>query len=99
MMNKPDGYWVITPDKSWLSEIRRFSHAIEDCKSILLCTDGFDRLFGMFNLVRPESVLKQKISFDECQSILRAVEQDDTECLQYPRLKISDDSTAILITL
>lgn len=99
MMNRPGGYWVVTPDKTWLDQVRRFSHNADDCVSALMCTDGFDRLFDLYRLIKPVEVLRQEISLEKCQEMLRACEQEDAECLRYPRLKVSDDSTAVLIEL
>lgn len=96
-MNRWGGYWVVTPDASWLRHGRRFSLPARDFASALLCTDGFDRLFDVFDLMGPEAILRREVSVDRCQEDLRKIEGDDADRTRFPRLKVSDDSTAVLV--
>lgn len=98
-MNKPDGYWVLTPTSDWYTQVRNFTYPATDIVSVLLCTDGFDRLFSLYDAVDPLDVLRYKLSLDHCQELLRDIERNDPQCTRYPRTKQSDDSTALRFTL
>jgi hypothetical protein len=70
--------------------------------SLLLCTDGFYRLFDTFKHINNISELRKRICADGLDSLWEVIdeyEKADANCLTYPRTKQFDDTSAIYIDL
>ena len=59
-MNRPDGYWTVAYTGDFERMFRTFSADAEQVDAVLLCTDGFDRLFSL-NEIR-DFILSNSIS-------------------------------------
>jgi hypothetical protein len=94
-MNSPEGYYNVSLRKQGLP------HAItgvipytESC-TVLLATDGFARIVDLFRLYSWDELLHLNEKLSTVLQQLRTRELEDPECLQTPRLKVSDDATAV----
>lgn len=111
MMNHEGGYWVVAYEGDFVDEFTCFSYSISDVERILLCSDGFARLFDMENqqTVSVEDILSSKISLHDAVKILRHAEEQEA-FHQYVgqsdgkaggqnrgQVKVHDDVTAILL--
>lgn len=69
---------------------------------ILLCSDGFSRLVDTYKTFLTYRDLADNISQFGIDSIikkLREIEDNDSECRVYPRMKKSDDASCVLIEI
>lgn len=96
-MNIPGGYGVLTLDGAGIDYAVQGSIPISTPISILLCTDGFSPIFDLYKICTIDDILYGNISLQESIKLLRETEKKDPECLKYPRYKMSDDATAVLI--
>lgn len=101
LMNRSNGYWVLGFDPraaDYIDCIELDSSVVGD---ILLISDGFLHLVDTFAKFSDEELLCQVVEkgVENVKSILRELEKDDKNCVKYPRLKPSDDASAILLRL
>lgn len=100
-MNRPEGYGVfsITPTPPEFVTLGQV--AIADGACALLASDGLMRLVDIFGALDTAGLLAAAKSrglaalLDE----VRALETADAACRRFPRAKVSDDATGILIRL
>jgi hypothetical protein len=98
-VNTPQGYWLLGPDPAVGAHISVTSIALTGPATILLATDGFYALvedykrYGDRELIATAQTLGLSILGRE----LRHIEDDDPEGAAYPRMKKSDDATALLV--
>lgn len=98
-MNKPSGYGIFSVTAAPRSMIRHGTLPISAGARILLASDGLLRLVDVFRRYDTKSLFAAAWSgglaplFDE----LRALEADDADCTRFPRAKVSDDTTAVLL--
>ncbi len=81
---------ILTGETSWRSG-----------DQVLLCSDGFARLVDLFRVFPDFGSLAVAVRQEGVEPMvgrLRQIEARDRQCLQYPRLKISDDASAVLLT-
>jgi hypothetical protein len=98
-MNIDGGYGIftITPPPTHL--VRAGTIAVEPGAYVLLATDGLLRLVDVFRRYDHKRLLEaariRGLAFllDE----LRAIESADPDCAEYPRTKVSDDATGVLL--
>jgi len=90
-MNQPGGYWTVSYIGDFEREFCTFRIPAEEIQGILLCSDGFDRIFER-NLFTPEDILRGKISLNAALSKLRAAEK-----VSSADVKVHDDASAILL--
>lgn len=99
LMNKPEGYWVASLDvPSGSHAVSGVVSAAEDLK-VLLCTDGFARIWEIFDIATVGEVQDSDRSLNEWVDALRSAERSDPQCAAFPRWGISDDAAAIRLTL
>jgi hypothetical protein len=98
-MNTPSGYGIFSITAPQVSAIRHGTLPIKDLSRILLASDGLMRLVDVFRLYDAKRLFAAAWAnglaplFDE----LRAIENQDADCGHYPRAKVSDDATAVLL--
>ena len=76
--------------------------SIEPGDHILLMSDGFYRLIDTFNLYSPRNFMARATAPNGLSFLyneLRTVEDSDPDGRLYPRVKKSDDATALLLTI
>lgn len=100
MRNQPGGYGILECNRACCDMAEHFD--MGSPSQILLCTDGFYRIVDHYHMYTARSLL------DRCWDIsglpqvleeLRATEHNDEDCRRFPRLKVSDDATAVSIVL
>ena len=96
-MNTNNGYWVITYTGNFEHQFFLDNFNVNDISRILICTDGFDRIFNIIPDPIPlKKILTSSISLEEALKHLRASENkfknDDLW-----QAKLHDDVAAILM--
>ncbi|QXI36243.1 protein phosphatase 2C domain-containing protein [Pseudomonas xantholysinigenes] len=68
---------------------------------VLLMSDGFAALFDTYRAYDPDTFIARLHSHGlaDLAQTLRAIEQQDAACLDYPRFKMSDDASAIWLRI
>jgi serine/threonine protein phosphatase PrpC len=98
-VNTPDGFWLLGPDAAVGAHASVTSIALDGPATVLLATDGFYALvedyqrYGDRELIATAQTLGLAILARE----LRHIEDEDPEGERYPRMKKSDDATALLV--
>lgn len=92
LMNMAGGYWVGTIDGKAFDNMYSKKFLIRDVEGILLCTDGFYKIFEK-DICKPRDILEGKISLKASVNILREYEKNNAE----EGMKVSDDATAMRI--
>ena len=97
--NRAGGYWVVRPDSRWARHTQVRRRKVGPGSRILLATDGFMRLTDAYRRYpTPDSLLEAcRAGLVPLLAELRAIEADDSGCARYPRIKPSDDATALLL--
>jgi hypothetical protein len=98
-MNTPGGYGVfsITPPPAHF--VRSGGLALEPGATVLLASDGLTRLVDVFRRYGARELF-DKVRTHGLASLveeLRQVEHADAACISFPRAKISDDATGLLL--
>ncbi len=101
MMNTEGGYWVLGTDPAAALRMEVGTVPLDATGGVrgLLVSDGFYRLVDTVGLVRDPAALLDAAWKDRLGGLvaaLRAREGSDPECVAYPRIKPSDDATALL---
>jgi hypothetical protein len=98
-VNTGKGYWLLGADAAVGPHVRVTSIALTGPATVLLVTDGFYALvedykrYGDRELIATAQTLGLSILGRE----LRHIEDDDPVGAKYPRMKKSDDATALLV--
>jgi hypothetical protein len=72
-----------------------------DVRRILLASDGYYRLVDHYDAASDAELVRRTAALgaDALLTQLRAIEAADPLAITYPRLKIADDATALLIAV
>lgn len=99
LMNTPEGYWIFNGDPEACFNATFGSIDMPQGRRILVATDGFTRLVDMGVFPDWKSLFfgLGVSSLWNLLYLLRDVENQDPECLIYPRFRIHDDATAIYV--
>lgn len=97
--NRPDGYGVLAAEKSCVPMVHVDRMPAHDVRRILLASDGYYRLVDHYNAASDAELVRRTAALgaDALLTQLRAIEAADPLATTYPRLKIADDATALLI--
>lgn len=98
-LNQPDGYWVVSPCHPWAGHELCFEAHLRAGEVIVLATDGFMRLVDVFAVYTDQSLHAALAAGrgDELIEELRALERSDSLSGSYPRVKMHDDATVLVI--
>jgi hypothetical protein len=96
LMNIPGGHYVGTLDPACAETAVVGSLPVTKIRQVLLCTDGFARVVTLFRALSWADLFSGT-SLSEATRVLRECEANDTACRAYPRVKVSDDATALLL--
>lgn len=100
-MNTDTGYGIFSITAPPLAMIRHGMLRVSPGARLLLASDGLMRLVDVFRRYRAKDLFAAAWSaglqplFDE----LRALEAEDGDCRRFPRAKVSDDTTALLVRI
>ncbi len=97
--NVPDGYGVLAAERSCAPMIHIDRMPARTLRRILLASDGYYRLVDHYGAVTDAELVRrtEELGADAMLRQLRAIEAADPVAARYPRLKIADDATALLI--
>lgn len=98
--NIETGYYILSLqeeviDHALYQQIDEYS-----ISKILVCSDGFAAYHDRYHLAEDASALMktaEKQPLSRMVRKIRSVEKKDSKCNSFPRLKVSDDATAILL--
>lgn len=99
MLNRPDGYWVVSPRRSWAGHELRFETRLASGQPVVLATDGFMRLVDVFERYTDATLHAALAAGRGAELIqeLRELERSDLVEGAYPRVKTHDDATFLVI--
>jgi Protein phosphatase 2C len=97
--NLPDGYGVLAAERSCIPMLHVDRMPARTLRRILLVSDGYYRLVDHYNATSDADLVRrtEDLGANTMLRQLRAIEAGDPLATQYPRLKIADDATALLI--
>ncbi|HEX6119367.1 MAG TPA: protein phosphatase 2C domain-containing protein [Dongiaceae bacterium] len=97
--NQVDGYGVLAAEESCLSMIAVECRPLHALRRVLLASDGYYRLVDHYGAMSDMDLVREtsRQGADALIGQLRALEAEDPLGIRHPRLKISDDATALLI--
>lgn len=97
-MNTLGAYWIFEPTGAGIPHMNHFICAAKEYSSAAIMSDGFFDAVHLYRIVNsfPDlfSQLKAGSAEKICQKI-RKLQMDDDALNRYPRLKASDDATAV----
>lgn len=98
-MNTPDGYWIYADEPAAADHALSGTVPVAEGDLVLLASDGFARLVDMFGRYDWPALLETAVAdgLDALVDELRAVERADRDRTRFPRIKRSDDATAVLL--
>ncbi len=101
LMNRPDGYWTLSVSELGIDHVEVETFPAAEVDSLLLLTDGFYRLVDVYGRYTYATLFEaaHHAGLAALCAELRAIEAEDADCRRYPRLKVRDDATAVLITI
>jgi hypothetical protein len=99
--NLPDGYGVLAAEQSCVQMLHVDRMPAHDVRRILLASDGYYRLVDHYDAASDAELVRRTAALgaDALLTQLRAIEAADPLAITYPRLKIADDATALLIAV
>jgi Protein phosphatase 2C len=97
--NLPEGYGVLAAEQSCVAMLHIDRIPVRGLRSVLLASDGYYRLVDHYGAMNDADLVHQTRAqgADALLRHLRAIEAADPLAMRYPRLKICDDATALLI--
>lgn len=101
-MNRTDGQvWTFGLDPACADHARAWAIPLARPAHLLLCTDGFSALVDRYGAYDGAGLVRAALEkgLHELGRELRAIEQGDAAGAKHPRVKQSDDATALLVRL
>jgi hypothetical protein len=97
--NCADGYGVLAAEQGCTAMLHVDRMPARALRSVLLASDGYYRLVDHYGAMNDTELVRQTRiqGTDALLDRLRAIEAADPLAATYPRLKIRDDATAVLI--
>lgn len=97
--NAPGGYGVLTADRSCLTFLQVNRFATHRLRNILLASDGYYRLVNVYGAMPHADLMRRtaEAGAEALLDMLRTIEANDRTGVRYPRLKMADDATALLL--
>jgi hypothetical protein len=101
IVNTPEGYWLLGADPAVSQHLGMTSLTIDGPVIALLATDGFYALVEDYHRYGDRELIAtaQTVGLQALARELRHIEHDDADGKTYPRMKKSDDATAILLRI
>ncbi len=95
-MNQPDGYYVLSACGRFEDGVTSLSCPLSEISAVLICTDGFARIFSRENAPSPMDFLTRRLTLSQGLSILREHEAGEHFTNEVKR---HDDAAAICVFL
>jgi serine/threonine protein phosphatase PrpC len=98
-VNTTNGYWLLGADPQAAAHAGATSLALSGPATVLLTTDGFYALKDDYERFDDRDLIatSQTLGLAEMGVQLRRIENDDPDGQRFPRMKKSDDATALLV--
>jgi serine/threonine protein phosphatase PrpC len=98
-VNTGTGHWLLGADPSVGEHVTVTSLALSGSATVLLATDGFYALVEDYERYGDRELIAtaQTIGLTTLGRELRHIEDDDPNGARFPRMKKSDDATALLV--
>lgn len=97
LANSPNGYKILTLDPASVQGIERLEIDESSVKNILLCSDGFDAGLSTYRCTTIADIFERRKKLTDVLDCLRTIEIEDKTLTKYPRFKVHDDATAVLL--
>lgn len=99
LKNTLGGYWTLEFDKNAVDNCLYGFLDFEECKKVLLMSDGFSAIFDNYNYTDENNIISlvENNGLQEIYNTIRSIEEEDSDILKYPRFKKSDDASAVLM--
>jgi hypothetical protein len=99
-LNQPKGYAAISPTRPWQHLVCHHRMAFDATRPLVLLSDGASRLYDLFDGRTARDVYDVAARGDGAALLadLRGIERADGECLRYPRFKVHDDATILVVS-
>lgn len=101
LMNSPEGYWILSFADAAFNHMRIVEVDADRDSPVLLMTDGFLRGIPMLSHGEAElfyNLVLERGANEACKMI-RGRESGDLSCRDFPRFKIHDDATCVVLML
>jgi serine/threonine protein phosphatase PrpC len=100
-VNSAEGYWLIGPDPRAAAHVAKSQMRIGTGAMVMLMTDGFYALIEDYGVYDDASMIHAALGkgLNTLGDELREIELNDPAGAKYPRMKASDDATAILVRI
>lgn len=92
--NTADGYWTLGLDPEAVSHACTGMHPVNNIDGVYLFTDGYEPIVTLFDVFEDWPAMVEYLKKNggkRAIRVLRAFEESDPNCRQYPRLSPSDD--------
>lgn len=98
-VNTPEGYWLMGPDPRAAAHVVKSKLRIGSGAMVMMMTDGFYALIEDYKLYDDAGLIKAALGkgLTELGDELREIELNDPLGKKFPRMKTSDDATAMVI--
>jgi hypothetical protein len=98
-VNTPDGYWLLGPDPRAAAHVVKSQMRMGAGAMAMLMTDGFYALIEDYKVYTDASLIKAALGkgLAALGDELREIELNDPMGKKFPRMKTSDDATAMLV--
>jgi serine/threonine protein phosphatase PrpC len=100
-VNTPEGYWLIGPDPRTAAHVAKSQMRIGTGAMVMLMTDGFYALIEDYGVYDDATLIRAALGkgLDTLGDELREIELNDPAGEKFPRMKASDDATAMLVRI
>jgi hypothetical protein len=100
-MNRPGGYWVLALDEAVADHLQSARVPAVTGERFLVASDGFYRLVDLYGRYTKETLFEAALARGIAPLVaeVRALDHGDPEGRAYPRAKIADDATAVLVEI
>ncbi|ASJ14864.1 hypothetical protein A3L10_06820 [Thermococcus radiotolerans] len=103
LKNTPKGYWVLSFQEEAIDHAIYGKERINENARILALTDGFDAIISTYKLFNSYQKLMAFIAHQKelktAYVLLRNIENNDPNCIKFPRLKPSDDASGVYMEI
>lgn len=101
LINKENGYWVFCHEPAAADHLGQFRVPLAELDALLLCSDGFARLWELFHVVPTAGDLvnlARQMGLEAAGCLLRSLEEAPDSLRRAPRVSRLDDATALLLS-
>lgn len=100
LKNTPDGYWILEFDKNAVENSLCGCLDFSEYKKALLMSDGFSAIFDNYNYVDGNNIISivENQGLQQIYRVIRFIEEEDSDILNFPRFKKSDDASAVIFS-